>query len=207
MTMTIVALTARRRLAQGRRSNRLERATTDRREMDGLGERFSAGDPDALRQVYRRYGGPVFAVAHRILGDREQAEDAVQRTFLNAWRAADRFDGARDLGPWLFTIARRAAIDVYRREKRHRADELADHDVSILPESFEATWAAWEVRKAIEQLPSEEREVLHATHFQGLTHGEAADKLGLPVGTVKSRSHRAYRRLADLLRHLEEAPA
>jgi RNA polymerase sigma-70 factor (ECF subfamily) len=206
--MTVVsALPAELAAAHARISNRLGRALTDRRYMDELGQRFAAGDPDALRQVYRRYGGPVFAIAHRILRDRELTEDAVQRTFLNAWRAADRFDGAKDLGPWLFTIARRAAIDVYRREKRHRAEELADHDLSILPVSFESTWAAWEVRKAIEQLPSEEREVLHATHFEGLTHAEAGDKLGLPIGTIKSRSHRAYRRLAELLSHLEEASA
>ena len=175
--------------------------------MPDLGARFADGEPEAMREAYERYGGAVYGVALRILRDRGLAEDATQRTFLNAWRAADRFDRSRDLEPWLFTIARRAAIDVYRREKRHRTAELGDHDVSVLPESIEVAWAAWEVRKAIERLPEDERSVLHATHFAGLSHEEAAVHLGIPVGTVKSRSHRAYRRLAGLLEHLTEASA
>ena len=77
----------------------------------------------------------------------------------------------------------------------------------MLPQTFEGTWEAWEVRSALDRIPADEREVLLATHFIGLTHDEAAERLGIPVGTVKSRSHRAHRRLADLLAHLKEATA
>ncbi len=174
---------------------------------DPLNARFVAGDASAMRDVYRAYSRPIYAVAYRVLRDRALAEEAVQQTFLQAWRAADRFDPGRDLGPWLYTIARRAAVDVYRKERRHRSDELGERDIAVLPTTFEGTWAVWEVRRALEQVPADERNVLLATHFEGLTHEEAAVRLGIPVGTVKSRSHRAYRRLADLLSHLEEVTA
>ncbi len=174
---------------------------------DPLNARFVAGDASAMRDVYRAYSRPIFAVAYRVLRNRALAEDAVQQTFLQAWRAADRFDAGRELGPWLYTIARRAAVDVYRRERRHQSEELGDRDIAVLPTTFEGTWAVWEVRRALEQLPDDERNVLLATHFEGLTHDEAAVRLGIPVGTVKSRSYRAYRRLADLLSHLEEVTA
>lgn len=173
-------------------------------EMTDLNRRFAAGQPDAIREMYGTYARSVFAVSYRILGDSGLAEDAVQQTFLQAWRAAASFDGARDLAPWLHTIARRAAIDVYRRERRHRAERVEEDSVTTLPPSIETTWAVWEVRQALDELPPSERAVLHATHFQGLTHEEAAARLEIPVGTVKSRSYRAYRRLAGLLAHVEE---
>jgi hypothetical protein len=74
--------------------------------------RFAAGDEDAVRTIYRAYGRLVFAVAYKVLGDRGLAEDATQQAFLQAWRAAASFEPSKELGPWLATIARRAAIDV-----------------------------------------------------------------------------------------------
>ena len=88
--------------------------------------RFRAGDPDAVRVVYREYGRLVFAVAYRALGSRELAEDATQQTFVKAWRSAASFDPSRELGPWLATIARRTAIDVHRQEARRRAERLGE---------------------------------------------------------------------------------
>ena len=79
--------------------------------------------------------------------------------------------------------------------------------MAVLPEAFEATWAAWEVRVAVDALPVDERAVVRATHFLGLSHQEAAEQIGVPIGTVKSRSHRAHRRLAAALSHLEERSA
>ena len=73
-----------------------------------------------------------------------------------------------------------------------------------MPIAFERTWEAFEVRAALDQLPSDEREVVRLAHFEGLTHSEIADRLDVPVGTVKSRSFRAHRRLAGLLAHLVE---
>jgi RNA polymerase sigma-70 factor (ECF subfamily) len=169
--------------------------------------RFRDGDPGAVRAVYQAYGKAIFTVAYRALADRSLAEEAVQQTFLQAWRAAASFDPDRDPAPWLYAIARRVAVDLYRREKRHRSADSDEPEVAVLPHSFEGTWEAWEVRSALEQVPAEEREVLRATHYLGLTHDETAERLGIPVGTVKSRSHRAHRRMAGLLSHLREATA
>lgn len=169
--------------------------------------RFREGDPDAVRGLYEEYGRAVFAVAYRSLGDRGLAEEAVQQTFLQAWRAAHRFELGREPGPWLYAIARRVAVDLYRRERRHATVDRDEPEVAVLPHTFEGTWEVWEVRAALDRLPIEERQVLQATHYLDLTHRETAERLGIPIGTVKSRSHRAYSHLAELLSHLEEETA
>ena len=98
------------------------------------------------------------------------------------------------------------AIDIYRRERRAGTpDELSDDQVAVIPLSFERTWEAWEVRSALGQLPPNEREVVRLSHFVGMTHGEIAEHLDVPIGTVKSRSNRAHRRLAGLLAHVVRA--
>jgi RNA polymerase sigma-70 factor (ECF subfamily) len=165
--------------------------------------RFAAGDERAVRTIYERHAGAVLAVAMRTLGKRELADEVVQTTMLKAWRAASTFDQSRELGPWLYTIARRVAIDVYRRERRAAVPtELDDDDVVTIPLSFERTWEAWEVRAALDKLPEAEREVARLAHLVGMTHQQVADHLNIPIGTVKSRSARAHRRLAALLVHV-----
>jgi RNA polymerase sigma-70 factor (ECF subfamily) len=168
---------------------------------------FRAGDPAAVRAVYRAYSGLVFGVAYRILGDRTLAEDATQQAFLQAWRAAGTFETSREFGPWLATIARRAAIDVHRRETRRAhapLDEVpAAHPAMVtLPEAAGSAYDAWEVRQALAELPADERDVVRLQHLDGLTQSEISERLGVPLGTVKSRSARAYRRLAARLGHL-----
>jgi RNA polymerase sigma-70 factor (ECF subfamily) len=171
-----------------------------------LNDRFREGDDAAVRLVYERYGRAMFAVAMSVLGNRELAADCVQQSFVKAWRAARSFDPERDLKPWLATITRRVAIDVYRREaSARRAEPRAEVDTSVVPLAFERTWEAFEVRAALERLPDDEREVVRLSHFAGLSHSEIAAKLGVPIGTVKSRSSRAHRHLAALLAHLVEA--
>lgn len=172
-----------------------------------LAERFRDGDPDALAALYRQYAGAVFALARRSLGERGLAEEVVQLTFLKAWQAAGRLDTERPLAPWLYTIARRAAIDVHRRERHHPRPGVDETELVALPPSFERSWETWEVRRALDRLPSSDRDLLRLTHYEGLTHVEAAARLGIPLGTVKSRSHAATRRLAALLDHLAEEPA
>jgi RNA polymerase sigma-70 factor (ECF subfamily) len=168
-----------------------------------LAQRFAAGDEGAVREVYARYARPVLTVGLRALGRRDLADEVLQTTMLNAWRAAPTFDPARRLAPWLYAIARRVAIDVHRREARAAVPGVVPDDTSGADDpSFERTWEAWEVRRALTRLPPDEAAVVRLAHLEGLTHREVAHRLGVPVGTVKSRSARAHGRLAALLGHL-----
>ena len=172
-----------------------------------LAARFADGDPEAVREAYQAYGRLVYAVAYKVLGDSSLAEDATQQTFLQAWRAAATYDPTRELGPWLATIARRAAISLYRRDRRHQdLDEVdpADPSLASPPPSVEQLYEVWEVRRALEALPSQERELISLQHYRELSHSEIAEHLAIPIGTVKSRTYRAHRRLAGLLGHLRE---
>jgi RNA polymerase sigma factor (sigma-70 family) len=170
--------------------------------------RFAAGDREMIRVIYQRYGRLVYSVAYKVLGDAGLAEDATQQTFLQAWRAAGSYDPSRALGAWLAGIARRAAIDAYRRDRRHRGVEAidsadsADPALVTTPPSVEQIFDVWEVRQALEKLPDQDRELIRLQHYAELTHTEIADELAIPLGTVKSRSFRAHRRLAGLLGHL-----
>lgn len=174
--------------------------------------RFRDGDAEAVREIYRAYGRLVFAVALRTLGDRGLAEEVTQQCFVKAWRAAAQVDEDRELGPWLVAIARRTAIDVYRRETLRAGAPLEavpsdDPAIVTAPASAETLYETWEVRQAVGDLPDDEREVVRLQHFEGMTHGQIADRLGVAVGTVKSRSFRAHRRLATALGHLREVSA
>jgi RNA polymerase sigma-70 factor (ECF subfamily) len=171
--------------------------------------RFRDGDPDAVRAVYRAYGGVVFGVAYKLLGDRGLAEEAVQQTFVQAWRGAHSFDPTRELGPWLATIARRVAVDIHRREERRAHGTIDDvhagHPaVTTLPPTVDTAFEVAEVRAAVGALPAEERDVVRLQYLEGLTQAEVAQRLGVPLGTIKSRSSRAYRRLAARLGHLRD---
>lgn len=171
--------------------------------MSELIERFRAGDPDAVREVYRQYAGAVDTVARSMVRDRELAAEVVQQTFVKAWRAARTFEGSRELAPWLYAIARRTAIDALRAEMRPtRGGHDPEIEVAATPETFEQTWERYEIRRAIDELPEGEREVVRRSHLLGFTHEQIADQLGVPVGTVKSRSGRAHRRLAAALAHV-----
>jgi RNA polymerase sigma factor (sigma-70 family) len=175
-----------------------------------LALRFASGDADTVRVVYQTYGRLVFSIAYKVLGDAGLAEDATQQTFLQAWRAADSYDPTRALGAWLTTIAKRVAIDVYRRERRHRNHDNIDTSVSgelvVLPPSAEQIHDVLEVRQALDQLPIADRDLIRMQHFDELSHAEIASELEIPLGTVKSRTFRAHRRLAGLLSHLRDEP-
>lgn len=165
-------------------------------------ERFRDGDESAVKAVYEQFSGPVFAISMNILRDHALAADATQQTFVKAWRASGSYDADRDIAPWIFAIARRTAIDIYRKQSRSLVSE--DVDSATRPPSLDTIWEVYEVRSALDRLPDEEREILRLSHFVGLTHAEISDQLGIPIGTVKSRSHRAHKRLIELLAHLEE---
>lgn len=166
-------------------------------------ERFRVGDETAVKTVYERFRGPVFAISMSILRDPGLAADATQQTFIKAWRASSTYDADRNLGPWLYAIARRTAIDIYRKESR--SVTMSEVDAPSTPPGLESAWEMFEVRRALDDLPDDEREVIRLNHFAGLSHAEIADHIGIPLGTVKSRSHRAHQRLSELLKHLEEA--
>lgn len=165
-------------------------------------DRFRSGDESAVKAVYERFSGPVFAISMSILRDQTLAADATQQTFIKAWQAASTYDSEREIGPWVYAIARRTAIDIYRKESRSVASD--EVDTISLPPSLGVIWEVFEVRAALERLTDEERQVMKLSHFDGLTHAEIAEHTGIPLGTVKSRSHRAHRKLLELLRHVEE---
>ena len=175
-------------------------------------QRLAAGEEDAVREVYARYGGPIFGLARRMLGDHHLAEEATQQTFVQAYRAAARFDTSKGtVSAWLYQICRRASIDLYRRERRHRNAVGLDGDetarLTVLPAGLEAAWESWQVDEAVAALPDHQRMVIDLCAYQGFTHVEAADELGIPLGTVKSRLFKAYRTLGARLAHVvEEAP-
>ena len=175
-------------------------------------EAFRRREPEAVQALYREYGRLVYAVAYRVLGRRELAEDATQQTFVRAWQAADRLDVARDPGAWLATIAKRTAIDVARYEGRRTAGALDEVNasepamVSSAPD-LAALDAIWRVRGAIDDLPNDEATVVRLQHLEGMTHAEIADRLGIALGTVKSRSHRAHGKLAEMLGQFREPVA
>jgi RNA polymerase sigma-70 factor (ECF subfamily) len=169
--------------------------------------RFRDGDVDALSEVYDRYARPVWSVAMTVTHADHLAQEAVQETFIRAWSSASTYDPERDLGPWLLTIARYTALDLLRRELRPtRGGHEAEQDAVVEPPDLDRAWLSWAVQEALRQLGDHEREIIRLSFYEDLTHVQISERLGLPLGTVKSRSHRAHRRLAELLAHVRDAP-
>ncbi|MDX1448517.1 MAG: RNA polymerase sigma factor, partial [Acidimicrobiia bacterium] len=156
--------------------------------------------------LYRRYAGAVTTVARSGLWSDDLVADAVQQTFVKAWRARADFDPNRPFAPWLYAIARRTVIDLVRRERRRQHPEPPNEAIVTLPTELSDVWEKFQVRVALDELPDEERQVLRQIYFEGRTQVETAGVLGIPLGTVKSRSHRAHQRLSELLGHLVEEP-
>jgi RNA polymerase sigma-70 factor (ECF subfamily) len=178
-----------------------------------LEQRFAARQDDAFREVYQRFSARMIGVAYQVLGDRELAADAAQLAFLRAWQACAVFDPQRALEPWLFAITRRAAIDVHRRQRAAHQFSTADPGMYedprhvITDDGATRAWVRQQVQAAIGKLPAADRDIVRLVFLAGLTHREAAERLGIPIGTVKSRLFRAQRKMTVLLRHLSEAAA
>lgn len=180
-----------------------------RGQQDGLTDdvraQFRAQDVDALAAVYDRYHRAVWSVTMRTTGSDHLAQEAMQDTFIRAWQAAGSYDLARPLVPWLLTIARRTALDLLRREFRPtRGGHEQEQDTVVEAPGIDEAWLSWEVQEALAQLNEEEREIVRLSFFEDLTQAQIAERLKIPVGTVKSRSHRAHRRLAELLGHVRD---
>jgi RNA polymerase sigma-70 factor, ECF subfamily len=163
--------------------------------------RSADGDRGAFEVLYRRYARPVFGLALRRLGDRGRAEDAVQETFASIWRAARSYRPERGPGaPWLYAVARNAITDRSRARTEPPAEvpDEASRE-SGPPERAEAAWTAWRVHRALEELSPNERTVIELAYWSGLSQSEVAEYLGIPLGTVKTRTRAALARLAELL--------
>jgi RNA polymerase sigma-70 factor, ECF subfamily len=164
-------------------------------------QRAAGGDRSAFEDLYRRYARPVFGFALRRLGDRGRAEDAVQETFASVWRSAGSYKPERGPGaPWLYAVARNAIVDRARARSETPA-EIPDTptDEAGPAERTEQSWVAWRVHRALEELPEREHEVIALAYWSGLSQSEVAEYLGIPIGTVKTRTRSALARLADVL--------
>jgi RNA polymerase sigma-70 factor (ECF subfamily) len=163
--------------------------------------RVGTGDGNAFEALYRRYARPVFGLALRRLGDRSRAEEAVQETFASIWRSAQSYRPERGPGaPWLYAVARHAIVD----RARVRSEPAAEPPDEPSPERgpadrAEASFVAWRVHRALEELPESERHVIELAYWGGLSQSEIAGFLGIPLGTVKTRTRSGLSRLADLL--------
>ena len=163
--------------------------------------RVAEGDRPAFEELYRRYARAVLGLALRRFGDRGRAEDAAQEAFVAIWRSARTYDPGRGRGaPWLYAVARNAITDGLRRLPEPAA-ELPDSpgDAPDPAARAESSWAAWQVHRALEVLPSHERPVIELAYWRGLSQSEISDALGIPLGTVKTRTRSALARLADAL--------
>jgi RNA polymerase sigma factor (sigma-70 family) len=161
-------------------------------------------DDTALAELYDRFGRVAYGVALRILRDEKLAEDAVQEGFLAAWRSAGRFMPERGkASTWILTLVHRRAVDLVRREDRRRADALTD-DVEGAPSGSaeDDAWLRFErerVQAALKLLPDQQREALELAYYGGFSQSELAERLGQPVGTIKSRMFTGLARLRELL--------
>src|SRR5213592_4023256 len=161
-------------------------------------------DQEALAELYDRFGRVAYGLALRMLRDEKLAEDAVQEGFLTAWRNADRFMPERaKASTWLLTLVHRRAVDLVRREERRRTEPLAERSERAATDSAEDdAWLRFErerVQAALQQLPDQQREALELAYYGGFTQSELAERLGEPVGTIKSRMFSGLGRLRDLL--------
>jgi RNA polymerase sigma-70 factor (ECF subfamily) len=164
--------------------------------------RVAEGDREAFELLYRRYVRPLFGLALRRLGDRGHAEDAVQEAFAAIWRSASTYRPERGAaGGWLYTVARNAIVDRLRRNGLATDAELPEL-VSREPgpsEKAEDSYVSWRVHRALEELQPREREVIELAYWSGMSQSEVADYLGLPLGTVKTRTRSGLAHLASLL--------
>jgi RNA polymerase sigma-70 factor (ECF subfamily) len=169
----------------------------------------------ALGALYDRYIRLVYAIALRITGDRETAEEVVQDVFQNVWQAAGSFQsGVGSLSAWLMGITRHRAIDAMRsKRERARAREqtietlpIADDETSLEREVDQRLLRS-DVREALAELPVNQRQAIELAYYGGLTRAEIADRLNEPLGTIKTRLRLGLLKLRDLLQHLGEQEA
>jgi RNA polymerase sigma factor (sigma-70 family) len=178
------------------------RRVRERSDEDLLGA-VAAGDEQALGVLYDRFGRLAYGVALRILRDRALAEDAVQEAFLAVWRSADAYQRERAKpSTWILTLVHRRAVDLVRREDRRRGaplDEAPEPTVGGVPDEADLRERRIAVQAALQQLPADQRQALELAYYGGYTQSELAERLGVPLGTIKSRMFAGLSRLRELV--------
>lgn len=185
--------------AVGRQDSEAAREPSDEQVLEAVGR----GDDDALGVLYDRFGRLAFRLAFRILRDRALAEDAVQEAFLAVWRSADAYKRERAKpSTWILTVVHRRAVDLVRREQSRRGEPLEvapEPSVGPVDEDAVLRDRRAAVQAALNKLPGEQRQALELAYYGGLTQSELAERLGVPLGTVKSRMFAGLGRLRELL--------
>ena len=165
------------------------------------------GDESALGELYDRVWRVAYGIAYRVLRDDRLAEDAVQEGFLAAWRSAAAFRADRaKASTWIVTLVHRRAVDIVRREERRRAEPLeAENRPDLVDPTGSAEDTAWlgferdRVQAALRALPDTQREAIELAYYGGFSQSELAERLGVPLGTIKSRMFAGLARLRELL--------
>jgi RNA polymerase sigma-70 factor (ECF subfamily) len=166
--------------------------------------RLQRRDPRALAELYDRYGRLTYALILRVVRDVGAAEDLVQETFLRVWTRAQAFDARKgSVGPWLLAVARNRAIDYLRsaggRERNSVEFEETDHPSLFIDmeQGILMSDRARRVKAAVEKLSASQRQVIELAYFEGLTQTEMAERIGQPLGTVKTWVRAALKNLRD----------
>jgi RNA polymerase sigma factor (sigma-70 family) len=163
----------------------------------------SRADESALGELYDRYGRVAYGLALRVVRDRALAEDAVQEAFLAVWRSAGSFLAEQGKpSTWILTLVHRRAVDLVRREERRRAEPLENVAQPTGEATDEEAWLRAQrqvVQEALRKLPHDQREAIELAYYGGFTQSELAERLGQPLGTIKSRMFTGLRRLRELL--------
>jgi RNA polymerase sigma-70 factor, ECF subfamily len=165
---------------------------------------------DELRELYRRYAPELFGFATSALGDRELAEEVVQDVFAQLWRHAQDYDQRRaSVRTWLYAIARNRIIDAHRRaaaRPKRAEDDNSLETAAEIDAALDHAVLRWQVTTALARLSPAHREVIRLAHYGGLTMREIAERTGVPLGTVKSRTSYALRHLRLIFDEMEIHP-
>src|SRR5215203_5192309 len=200
-------------LLEGDRRQRRSHSVMSR-QADGLSDEQLMANLDgpeverSISTLYERYSRTVFGVGFKILGDRSLAEELIQEVFLKVWRSASTFDPSRgSFSTWLFRVTRSVALDLYRK-RANRVRPVLEGDAYLATmrdrsagpqEIVDESWLSWRVSRALDALDAPHREVIELAYFGGLSQREISLRTGIPLGTVKTRTAKAFKSLREEL--------